>query len=152
MFECPDYLNEIKAYNISPGYLYSYWLTIHFLIYAPLFILFPKYVPSWMNPYPTILIGLFGQMAIFIMGSNSMPIYFLVGVGLWKLILMIGTFALLPADWSGATLAFNIGIIVIYWLYMRYIGIDPIDLYACIVNKRAYYPSTVWDFLKIRFS
>lgn len=152
MFECPDYLKSIRANYLNPAYLYSYWLTIYFIIYALAYIISPKLLPLWVNPYPTIIIGTFVQLLIFIYGMKSMPLYFIIGVSIWKLSLLLLTIIILPVDWRLPTITFNIAILGLYFITMIYLyRINPIDLYSCIENNPAYYPATASDFLKVRF-
>lgn len=45
--------------------LYSYWMTAHFLIYKAL----SGKIPEWLSPYPTLFLGFFAQLYIFLHGS-----------------------------------------------------------------------------------
>jgi hypothetical protein len=80
-----------------------------------------------------------------------MPTYFVIGVAIWKICLLIAVILQLPADWSLPTILFNLLVIGIYWVYMvRLLNINPIDLYSCIISNPKYYPSTLKEFLSIR--
>jgi hypothetical protein len=155
MFECPKELQGLKAHNLNPGYLYSYWLTIYFIIFAVIYLALQGRV-GWLsnfNPYPTIMIGTVIQLLFFVVGARAMPIYFIIGVAIWKLVLVLLTLVILPIDWTPMTVGFNIAVLGCYFLYMWFgHSINPIDLYSCIETNRDYYPSTASEFLRIRFA
>lgn len=153
MLECPEKLQGLRANDIDPDYLYSYWLTIYFVIYALAYLVIPhQWVPIWMNPYPTIIIGTVVQALLLVLGSRAMPVYFIAGVAAWKLALIILTLAILPVDWTPMTVGFNLAVLGCYFLYMFVVyKINPIDLYSCIETNPDYYPSTASDFMHDRF-
>jgi hypothetical protein len=157
MLECPDELRGVRAIDINPKYLYSYWITIHFIIYAVLYLALqtsgkPIRWLSCFNPYPMIIIGLLVQLLFFILGARAMPIYFILGVAVWKLVLILLTLAILPVDWSSCVIMCNLAVLGCYFLYMIWgHGINPIDLYTCIETNPDYYPATASEFLHIRF-
>ena len=154
MLECPDELRGIKANDISPGYLYSYWLTVYFIVYAVLYLALqgPAGWLSNFNPYQTIIIGSVVQLLFFVIGARAMPIYFILGVATWKFALILATIVILPVDWSPATIMCNLAVLGCYFVYMFWAHkINPIDLYACILTKHDYYPATLSEFMRIRF-
>lgn len=154
---CPPKLRNLRAHNINPSYLYSYWITTYFLIYACLYLVLKyyrisTYLPKWFNPYPTVIIGTVAQLVIFTLGAGTIPGYFVTGVAMWKLCLLAAALILLPADWSLPTFLFNILAIGVYLGYLIWwLDINPIELYMCIASNPAYYPPTLRDFLSIRF-
>jgi hypothetical protein len=154
MLECPDELKGLKANDIDPGYLYSYWLTIYFIGFSGLYLALQSHV-GWLsnfNPYPTIIIGSIVQLLFFILGVRAMPIYFIVGVAIWKLALILLTLIILPVDWSLVTICCNLAVLGCYFLYMFWVHkINPIDLYACIETNPDYYPATASEFMRTRF-
>jgi hypothetical protein len=106
---------------------------------------------KWINPYSTVIVGTIGQLIIFTLSFGIMPTYFVIGVAIWKICLLIAVILQLPADWSLPTILFNLLVIGIYWVYMvRLLNINPIDLYSCIISNPKYYPSTLKEFLSIR--
>lgn len=153
MLECPEKLQGLRANDIDPSYLYSYWLTVYFVIYALAYLAIPNgWVPKWMNPYPTIIIGTLVQALLFILGSRAMPVYFIAGVAIWKLVLVLLTLVILPVDWSPMTVGFNLAVLGCYFLFMFWVhNINPINLYSCIETNPDYYPSTASEFLRVRF-
>ncbi len=152
MFACPEKLKNVNAGDINPSYLYSYWITIQFIIYLIAYLSVPRKVPTWLNPYPFIIFTIIAQILFFTLSYKVIPVYFLIGVAVWKLLLIGLTLWLLPADWSWPTLAFNTVLFTIYWLYMRYwLGVDLLDFYGCIISYPKYYPSSPLDFIKVRF-
>ncbi len=154
---CPPKLRNLRAHNINPSCLYSYWITIYFLIYACLYLVLKyyrmsTYLPKWFNPYPTVIIGTVAQLVIFTLGAGTIPGYFVTGVAMWKLCLLAAALILLPADWSLPTFLFNILAIGVYLGYLIWwLDTNPIELYMCIASNPAYYPPTLRDFLSIRF-
>lgn len=154
---CSPKLRNLRAHNINPSYIYSYWITIYFIIYTCLYLLFNYYDKSglikWFNPYPTVIIGTFGQLVMFTLGAGTMPVYFVIGVAIWKLCLLIAALAILPADWSLPTVLFNLLVIGIYMVYLIWwLDVNPFELYSCIASNPAYYPPTLMDFLRVRFN
>lgn len=154
MLECPEKLQGLRANDIDPSYLYSYWLTVYFVIYALAYLVIPNgWVPKWMNPYPTIIIGTVVQAVLFALGSRAMPVYFIAGVAIWKLVLVILTLIILPVDWTPMTVGFNLAVLGCYFIYMfSGHGINPFDLYSCIVGNNEYFPKTINEFLAIRLN
>jgi hypothetical protein len=101
---------------------------------------------------PPILARLPLQLLFFILGARAMPIYFILGVAMWKLVLILLTLAILPVDWSSCVIMCNLAVLGCYFLYMIWgHGINPIDLYTCIETNPDYYPATASEFLHIRF-
>ena len=160
MLECPDALKGLRANDLNPGYLYSYWLTIYFIGYAVLYLALQQICDtkqigrmSNFNPYPMIMIGSVIQLLFFVIGARAMPIYFIVGVATWKLMLILATILILPVDWSLVTILCNLAVLGCYFLYMFWEHkVNPIDLYACIETNPDYYPPTASEFMRIRFS
>lgn len=160
MLECPDELKGLHAHDLNPTYLYSYWLTIYFIVYAVLYLAIQG-IPDgsryagwlkWFNPYPSIMIGSVVQLLFFILGARAMPIYFIVGVALWKLALILATLAILPVNWSLGVVLCNLSVLGCYFVYMIWWqNVDPVDLYTCIETNPDYYPATASEFLRIRF-
>ena len=154
MLECPDELRGLKANDINPGYLYSYWLTIYFIIYAVLYLALQGHA-GWLsnlNPYPTIIIGSVVQLLLFVIGARAMPIYFIACVAAWKFALILATIIILPVDWSPVTSMCNLAVLGCYFGYMFWWHkINPIDLYACIETNPDYYRATLSEFMRIRF-
>ena len=144
--DCPPQLLGITAQDIRPTYLYSYWLTIHFLLYLAL----GRFMPKWTNPYPMVIIGFIIQLVMFYRGRKVMPTYFIVGVLIWKLVITLGAIGLFAADWSLPTVLFNLVIVLIYLLYMQYRHMNPFDIYMCIESNPRYYPATAMEFLRLR--
>ena len=159
MFECPDELRGLHAIDIDPVYLYSYWLTIYFIVYAVLYLALqqmgngkPIGWLSYFNPYPTIIIGSLVQLLFFVIGARAMPIYFIAGVAGWKLALILTTIIILPVDWSPVTICCNLAVLGCYFVYLIWWHkINPIDLYTCIETNPDYYPATASEFMRIRF-
>ncbi len=154
MFECPKELLGLRANDLNPGYLYSYWLTIYFIVFAVIYLALQGGVGwlSYFNPYPTIMIGVVIQLVFFVVGARAMPVYFIIGVAIWKLALVLLTLIILPVDWSPMTVGFNLAVLGCYFLYMFWVhNINPIDLYSCIETNPDYYPRTASEFLRVRF-
>ena len=159
MLECPDELRGLRANDISPGYLYSYWLTVYFIVYAVLYLALQHSVYtgkfSWLsnfNPYPMVIIVSLVQLLFFVIGARAMPIYFIAGVAGWKLALILTTIIILPVDWSLATILCNLAVLGCYFVYLIWWHkINPIDLYTCIETNPDYYPATASEFMRIRF-
>jgi len=157
MLECPAELRGLHAHDLNPTYLYSYWLTIYFIVYALLCLALQTSGKSvgWLsnfNPYPTIMMGTFVQLLFFVIGAQAMPIYFILGVSVWKLLLILSTILILPIDWSPVTILCNLAVLGCYFGYMIWWHkINPIDLYACIETNPDYYPATASEFIRIRF-
>jgi len=164
MLECPDELKGLRANDLNPTYLYSYWLTIYFIGYAVIYLAVQSAgkvdgtgllngLLKCFNPYPTIIIGTIVQLIFFVLGARAMPIYFIVGVAGWKLVLILATLAILPVDWSPGVVLCNLAVLGCYFVYMIWRhGINPVDLYTCIETNPDYYPATASEFLRIRFS
>ena len=162
MLECPDELKGLRAQDLNPTYLYSYWLTIYFIVYAVLYLALQNTSKAgstglagllkWFNPYPMIIIGTVVQLLFFVIGAPAMPIYFIAGVAVWKLVFILLTIAILPVDWSPGVIMCNLAVLGCYFLYMMWgQGINPIDLYTCIETNPDYYPPTASEFMRIRF-
>ena len=159
MLECPDELRGLKAIDIDPVYLYSYWLTIYFIVYAVLYLTLQQMGDGkqigWLsnfNPYTTIIISSVVQLLFFVVGARVMPIYFIAGVATWKLALILATIVILPVDWSPVTICCNLAVLGCYFIYMIWWQrINPIDLYACIETNPDYYPPTASEFMRTRF-
>jgi len=162
MLDCPDDLKGIRVTDINPTYLYSYWITIHFIGYALVYLALHGVANAgklsaegwlkWLNPYPMIIIGTIIQLLFFILGARAMPIYFILGVAGWKLALILLTLAILPVDWSPSVAICNLAVLGCYLVYMIWWNkINPIDLYICIETNPNYYPATASEFLQIRF-
>lgn len=153
---CPTKLLNLRAQDINPAYFYSYWITIYFFIYTCIFWLLKYYKQSgfieWLNPYPTVIVGTIVQLIIFILGIGTMPLYFVVGVAIWKICLLMAAILLLPVDWSLPTIIFNLLVIGIYCVYLvMWLNINPVELYLCITSNPNYYPPSLRDFISIRF-
>lgn len=159
MLECPSELHGLHAHDLNPTYLYSYWLTIYFIGFTLLYLALQQMgngkSVGWLssfNPYPTIMMGTFVQLLFFVIGARAMPIYFIAGVAIWKLMLILATILILPVDWSPVTILCNLAVLGCYFLYMFWVHkINPIDLYACIETSPDYYPPTASEFIRIRF-
>jgi hypothetical protein len=161
MLGCPTELKGLRAYDLNPTWLYSYWLTIYFIMYAVLYLalqgmsdggkLVGRWI-KWFNPYPMIIIGTVVQFLFFIVGARAMPIYFILGVAGWKLALTLATLAILPVDWSPSVVICNLSVLGCYIIYMIWWhGVNPVDLYTCIESNPDYYPATASEFMRIRF-
>ena len=151
MLECPPKLRSLTAANMNPYLLYSYWVSIYVLLYLALVTLVPKkYIPTWISPYPSVIIATLIQLGLFIVSAKYMPLYFIVGVGLWKFILLLITIVITDPDWSVNIILFNVAILVIYWLYCKYYDISPLEIYKCIESNPMYYPASLTDFFNIR--
>lgn len=124
----------LKAYE-----LYSYWITVYFIIY--LFII--KYnidVPSWINPYPTIMFMLITQT--FITGVsiyNNLPLYFIIGVVIWKLIILHLTLRYIKKDFTLKTVIFNLILLILYLVILKINNKNVFSIYFTVMTDKTYF-------------
>lgn len=123
----------IKVYE-----LYSYWITIYFII----FIIIRKYIkiPYWTNPYPTIIYGTIGQILLTILSIiNDLPAFFIISIFLWKLSILHYTIKYIKADFSLKTLLFNFIIFIIYLIILNKNNTDIYKVYNIIIYDKSYF-------------
>ena len=95
--------------------LYSFWITIHFII----FILFQNYVPKWTNPTFSLLYGFGAQLALFVLGWNVMSVWFKLVVFLWKFIMLLLGLLYIPYNLTYSAINFNLVLFLIYILVLK---------------------------------
>lgn len=124
--------------------LYSYWMTAHFLLYKA----FEQYAPTWMSPYPALLIGFFVQLYIFYAGRKTLKRSFIVAVFIWKLSMLLLT--RFNMDWR--TIVANSELFTIYLLFISIRGVSFKNLYTNAIYKTEQSQKTLSDFVKFRLS
>lgn len=132
----------IKVYE-----LYSYWITIYFI----LFLIIKKYIelPYWISPYPTIIFGSIGQLVLTILSIiNNLPFLFIIGVFLWKLSILHITLKYINRDYTPKTLLFNIFVFIIYLIILEKNNTNIIKVYNTVIKDTSYFD----DFLNKRFT
>ncbi len=123
-----------KAYE-----LYSYWITLYFILY---FILIRNNIslPDWINPYPTIMFGTFIQFILTIISiQNDLPFYFIIGVVVWKLIILHFTINYIKKDYSIRTVLFNLILLVIYLFVLRLNNRNVFSIYKTVTSDKKYF-------------
>lgn len=123
----------IKVYE-----LYSYWITIYFLI----FLVLKKYIelPYWISPYPTIIFGSIGQLILTIMSiTNDIPAFFIIGVFIWKLSILHFTLKYIKQDYMPKTLLFNFVIFIIYLILLAKNNTNIFKVYNVVINDKSYF-------------
>lgn len=131
----------IKVYE-----LYSYWITVYFII----FIILKKYIelPYWISPYPTVIFGSIGQLILTIMSIiKDLPSFFIIGVFIWKLSILHFTLKYINQDYTPKTLLFNFVIFIIYLIILVKNNTNIFKIYNIIINDKTYFE----NFLNKRF-
>jgi hypothetical protein len=124
--------------------LYSYWMTSHFLLYKA----FEKYAPTWMSPYPALLIGFFVQLYIFYAGRKTLKRSFIVAVFIWKLSMLLLT--RFNMDWQ--TIMANLALFGIYLASISIRGVSFKYLYTDAIYKTEQSHKSLADFVRFRMS
>lgn len=106
---------EDKVKTLKMIELYSFWITIHFII----FILFQNYVPKWTNPTFSLLYGFGAQLALFVLGWNVMSVWFKLVVFLWKFIMLLLGLLYIPYNLTYSAINFNLVLFLIYILVLK---------------------------------
>ena len=106
---------EDKVKTLKMIELYSFWITIHFII----FILFQNYVPKWTNPTFSLLYGFGAQLALFVLGWNVMSVLFKLVVFLWKFIMLLLGLLYIPYNLTYSAINFNLVLFLIYILVLK---------------------------------
>jgi hypothetical protein len=124
--------------------LYSYWMTAHFILYKTL----EKYVPTWMSPYPALLLGFFVQLYIFYAGRKTLKLSFIVAVFIWKLSMLL--FTKYNLDWQ--TIIANLALFSIYLGFINIRGVSFKNLYTDAIYKTEHSHKTLADFVRFRLN
>ncbi len=124
--------------------LYSYWMTAYFILYK----LVEGKVPTWMSPYPTILLGFIAQLYIFYAGRHTLKLSFIVAVFLWKISLLLFT----KFNFDLITILVNVALFCVYLAFIRIRGIEFKTLYTDEIYKTEKSHKTLVDFVKFRLN
>ena len=118
--------------------LYSYWITLYLVAY----LLLQKIcinVPNWTNPYSTVIIGTIAQVVLTVLSIlNSLPAYFIIGVVIWKSILLYITLKYVEKDFTLKTLLFNLSIFIVYMIILYRNNKNIISVYKEVLVGRNY--------------
>lgn len=119
--------------------LYSYWITLYFILYL---ILIKNNInlPEWTNPFPTIICGTFIQLILTIISiRNNLPLYFIIGVIIWKLIILYLTIMYIKKDYSIKTVLFNLILLVVYLFVLKLNNQNVFSIYNTIISDKKYF-------------
>jgi hypothetical protein len=141
-------LNDINIlYKMEEGIklvdLYSYWITIQFIIYK----LFENKVFNWMSPYPATLIGFIVQLYIFYKGRKTLKWSFIAAVFVWKLLMLIYT----KYNMKYETILANMLLFCVYLLFIYIRGVDIVKLYSKSIYETEKSKRTLIEFIIFRF-
>ena len=116
--------------------LFSFWITVHFVIYA----LFHKSLPSWTNPTFWLLYGFIIQLVLFIFGRKIMPNWFKINVFIWKLGMLIYGLMYFEYNMSYSAINFNLLLMLLYLIILevRY-NKSVFDVYFGIILTKNYH-------------
>lgn len=116
--------------------LFSFWITIHFIIYA----IFQNILPSWTNPMFWLIYGYSAQLALFILGWNVMPHWFKGGVFIWKTTLLILGLMYFEYNMSYSAINFNLLLLLLYILILE-VGYNKsiYDVYVGVILTKNYH-------------
>jgi hypothetical protein len=124
--------------------LYSYWMTAHFLLYKAL----EQYAPTWLSPYPALLIGFFVQLYIFYAGRKTLKLSFIIAVFIWKLSMLLLT----KYNLNSKTIVANLALFAIYLVFINIRGVSLKNLYTDAIYKTEHSHKTLSDFVKFRLT
>jgi hypothetical protein len=119
-------------------------MTAHFLLYK----VFEQYLPTWLSPYPALLIGFFAQLYIFYAGRNTLKVSFISAVFTWKLSMLAFT----KYNMDSKTIMANLGLFAIYLGFIRIRGVGLKNLYTNAIYKTEHSHKTLADFVRFRLS
>ena len=116
--------------------LFSFWITVHFIIYA----LFHKSLPSWTNPTFWLVYGFSIQLVLFILGWKIMPIWFKLNVFVWKLSMLIYGLMYFEYNMSYSAINFNLLLLLLYMLILE-VGYNKnvFDVYIGVILSKKYH-------------
>lgn len=128
--------------------LFSFWITLHFIIYA----LFHKSLPSWTNPMFWLFYGFIIQLVLIILGGKIMPLWFKINVFMWKIGMLIYGLMYFEYNMSYSAINFNLLLLLLYMLILEVVYNKNIfDVYFGIILTRNYHNLTPIKFIKNRF-
>lgn len=127
--------------------LFSFWITIHFVIYG----IFQKILPSWTNPMFWLIYGYSIQIALFILGWNIMPHWFKGSVLVWKSIMLVLGLMYFDYNMSFSAVNFNLLLLLLYILILE-VGYNKniYDVYAGVILSKNYHSITPKRFIMNR--
>lgn len=127
--------------------LFSFWITVHFVIYA----LFHKSLPSWTNPTFWLLYGFIIQLVLFIFGRKIMPNWFKINVFVWKLGMLIYGLMYFEYNMSYSAINFNLLLMLLYLLILevRY-NKSVLDVYFGVILTKNYHSVRPKNFIMNR--
>ena len=103
-----------------------------------------KYIPYWINPYPTIIFGSIAQAILTTLSIiNKLPIYFIIGVIIWKLTILLITIKYIKKDFTSKTILFNLIIFLLYLYVLAYNNKNIFDIYTIVISDKTYFNNLI---------